>query len=918
MPRACLRNARSLASASSPLLPFLAPRAFAEAPSVRRNTRYDDDRSQKEQEKKKDYQVCSFLNRNVSWSPSVGARYADIFSFARYQLRSYSTEGSSDRIRKSKKGRPEVEKRRSGGSVAVKRVATRFKVRKLTSGPRARKEHARDYRQDIRSKTSDDSSKTLRPLVQKVVRDFTESSSPRGTPTTLFDQRRRKRLALLRRNIALFERYEAAKYPHISKTEHGKYRSLQRRVFNYETERALEIDLDTPFIFHSPGFEEASKAKIMKAFAALDREIYPGLRRRAIPVRIKHHSMCAPWTARLFDRAHTSEADQVWRNWSAFDVETREQFWPHLLLYLLQHFPARTLPFIQALTYKPCVKSLDVAIIADAFEHLGRICADETIWKLKTSQMDQLQRAKSSFIPVFHYVFRDHLSAHKRICSQDLLLTLAKLGSVRDLQRIFNLLKDSDAYMGYDVLLHYANTFAKAGDFRQSLACLRHIAEGAGDWTERMKLVNERRYRWSCALVLHRSMMNRENYHETTDIVAVFAEFGVKFDLLLYNVIIHNAMEAGDYSTAFKVYNTLEENGLKPNKITFSTLLYGCTITGDPAKFHDFAQYCAETAKELKDPWLAADYLYYLYVRLRRSQGLSNIDLPENTEVIYRAYSQFFSTRPLEPFWSAQSTSSENALLWPDNVLAESAFMKPPPMALYMMLQLEILKAARISNEAVWTLYSKFIELVRKNHDPVLIVLAQNPIIWNAFLLAFCRAKQFTYASQLVKDMTDHGPQPNIYTWNIFMQAFFKSQQVKAAERVSEIMRSRGIEPDQFTYEVLLRGYARGQHVQKIGHVMEHVGDEEQVNARLLRDLARVHDRKRIMVELEQARARKEQREEVERAEKAERDKAKWKAPSFSSMFDPEEKTEDVGEMPHVKSVLPTTLGMTSKRALRK
>ena len=58
------------------------------------------------------------------------------------------------------------------------------------------------------------------------------------------------------------------------------------------------------------------------------------------------------------------------------------------------------------------------------------------------------------------------------------------------------------------------------------------------------------------SLTLHRSMLNREGYHETTRIVGAFVDLGVKLDILLYNIVMHNAMEASDYSTAFKVFNT--------------------------------------------------------------------------------------------------------------------------------------------------------------------------------------------------------------------------------------------------------------------------------------------------------------------------------------------------------------------------
>jgi pentatricopeptide repeat protein len=209
------------------------------------------------------------------------------------------------------------------------------------------------------------------------------------------------------------------------------------------------------------------------------------------------------------------------------------------------------------------------------------------------------------------------------------------------------------------------------------------------------------------------------------------------------------------------------------------------------------------------------------------------------------------------------------------------------------MLQIEILKASSTNKDRVWTLYQKFTGLVQTRHDPVLCTLAKNPIIWNAFLLFFCRVQHFEHASQVVRDMADNGSPPNIYTWNIFMQGFFKTQQIHAAERVYEIMRSRGFEPDQFTYEVMLRGYARAQHVRKVGEVMEYVEREKQVDPKLLRDLARVHDQRRVLHELEKARVRREQWKEVEASAKEQREKLRWAPPKFAPLIEAKEKVDD-------------------------
>jgi pentatricopeptide repeat protein len=711
------------------------------------------------------------------------------------------------------------------------------------------------------------------------------SKRPAALNTVVISDRRRQRgLDILRKSFGAFQHHESPKLRDVPKVMDGRYRSLRRRILAHSAREAQVLS------FHQP-LDQLNMEHLTKAFAGLDRKVYARLNRRSYPIILRHLPDCASWTASLFSNGAATEADQVWRNWNAFDAETREQYWPHLLVYLLDKFPYRAQHFLQALTHRPCVESLNLWIIADAFEHLARGYLNKS-WN-SVAHGERVLQSKAQFMPTFYHVFREHLAPHKRICSQDFLFCVAKLASVEDFQRIFDLMKESGTLIGHHVLLHYANTFAKAGDFRQALSCLGTIAEGASNDKSRVQISNEKRFRWSCALTLHRSMMNKENYHETTGIVATIVDFGVKLDIILYNVIIHNAMQAGDHHTAFKVYNTLDENGLKPDKVTFSTLLHGCTTMADPLEFNDFAEYCAETAKEMKDPRLATDYLYYQFVRLHRESRNTDA-LLGRLQQLRRTYLQFFSPRSLEPFWAVgTASSSANPPPPSDNILAESTFMDPPPVALYIMLQIEILKASSTNKDRVWTLYQKFTGLVQTRHDPVLCKLAKNPIIWNAFLLFFCRVQHFEHASQVVRDMADNGSPPNIYTWNIFMQGFFKTQQIHAAERVYEIMRSRGFEPDQFTYEVMLRGYARAQHVRKVGEVMEYVEREKQVDPKLLRDLARVHDQRRVLHELEKARVRREQWKEVEASAKEQREKLRWAPPKFAPLIEAKEKVDD-------------------------
>jgi pentatricopeptide repeat protein len=357
--------------------------------------------------------------------------------------------------------------------------------------------------------------------------------------------------------------------------------------------------------------------------------------------------------------------------------------------------------------------------------------------------------------------------------------------------------------------------------------------------------------------------------------VAAFVELGVKMDLLLYDVIMHNAMDAGDYATAFKVFNSLESHGLNPDKYTFSILLHGCAMQNEPTKFMAFADHCVEQAKLLEDSWLATDFLFYTYTCAQ-----NKFPIGRNTAPIWRAYLDLFDLTPLDPFVRIGSRTMRDAIDEAAGDL-EQEKLAPTPTALYLMLQTEIQNISTLSVPYLERQYTTFKNAISsKRVHEALATLAQNPTIWNTFLLAFCRKRQYASASSVIKDMDAHGVTANVYSWNIFMKAFFKSGQVEAADRVFELMRARGVDPDVYTYGTMVRGYAKAQLTDRVGETMQHISEDDQLAPDLLRALSQMQNRADLMASLEKNKLAKLQND----AEDADR-KAKEEAERLEGLF---------------------------------
>jgi pentatricopeptide repeat protein len=855
MPRVRVPNASFIASADFPVLPFLAPRVFAESPILRRSDRNDGKRygAQKEEE------TAGRDERGMRDAFTASATGCRIWKDSQCSLQRHASASSASIMLHT--ARPRCTALDARSPTAVEHCYSNISA--------FARQHVRSYR----------TAGIVSGKVASRRRQPPQESNPVRTENraSILTQRGRKRAA--RRAIALNLEQERLANHLAHEPENniqdllkqGKYRSLRRRILNLRRWDHTVLDLRRT----QGGTKEP--LGLIPAFAALDRSLYASVGQHTRKIGIVHDPRCAHWSARLFQGTAKHELHLAWKNWLQFDIATRKRCNKSLLMYLLSRKPGRAMQFIRVLANDPLLRGSKSQAIADALGHLSKIHRRGK-YDVRGGWGRDSSAVRRSFVPAFCHVFRTALAGQRDICSQDLLYNLVDLAEGQDLQKLFNCLVEHRTFLGFDTLLHYANAFAKVGDFTYALRCLEELRRmnKADVWE---KLSNRERLRWTCALILRKSIANGQDYHNTPEIVAAIVGLDIKMDILLYNVVIHNAMDAGDYSTAFKVYNTLEANGLEADKYTYSILLHGCTLQTDPSMFSAFAQHCAEVAGEMQDPWLATDYLHYLYVRHQKSS-----DKSQTLDLLQQQYLRFFSARPLELL----SNRVRQISRWRDTEIQGTHTMNltpnltPPPVALYIMLQAQIQAAQATSTHQVLNLYERFKLLVQQNSDRDLSRLASDPIIWNAFLLAFCTKQQFASASQLIKDMTESSPQPNIYSWNIFMQAFFKTAQVKAAERIFEILRSRGIDPDSFTYGVLLRGYAKAQHVQRVGEIMQHVDSQAEMEPDLLRMLAQVGNRNKLMLTLEQVRVSKEKKAtELARVE-AEEEVERWRAPRFT------------------------------------
>lgn len=839
MPRARVPSACLTAGADTLILPWLAPRAFVDSPVLRRRERRDGSCSspRKEQTQHSHGQIIAQRRQPSSSADglscrtparcSLDRRYADIASFARRHTRSFATapEGWVDPFSQAQ---PAV--------VDQVASATRYSRR-------------RSWKEQVAQATEGLDPQTAGRRRVKLLARAEERL-----------QAQARRLQLDKRNYKHKPLYD------------GQYRSLKRLVLSLKSWDHTVANV-TKYSEHHADDERW----LLDAFAALDRNAYAKVNALTKPITIEHDPRCQTFAEELLDGVERDGPGRVWTNWHTF--QHKQKYYETTLVYMLEHKPGYAQDLMTVLALDDELPQNKFLLLADSLAYLAKLHLKEQYspgqgWE--ASAAANVRKFVTTFITCTEKV-------DAAVFSQDLLYSLTLLADPSDLKKVYDALVKARTRLAIGTVLHYASAFAEAGETAYALQCLERRLE-LFNRTDRESFVASDVFRWTCAAVLRGSMRQAKNYHETPGIVAKFVEFGVKMDLLLYDVVMHNAMDAGDFATAFKVFNALEDNGLKADKHTYSILLHGCTTQNDPSMFKAFADFCLKKAKELEDSWLATDYLYYIYT-CEHSKPDHSLD----ANLMWRTYLDLFDWTPLKPFAKLGSRAMKDNIEQDADTAAlnpSQAKLAPTEQALYLMLQTEIQSIQPLAPAYLEKLYQIFKRgLSSSSAHPTLLALATKPVIWNAFLHAFAQKQQYASASQLVQDMNAHGTPPNTYTWNMLMQAFFKAGQVSAAERVRSLMRARGVEPDTYTYGVMVRGYAKAQLVERIGETMPFVPETEQLDPGLLRALAKVQARAELTASLERNRAEKEKRDVAIAVQKQREEEERFKVPGLKSLF---------------------------------
>ncbi|CZT20234.1 uncharacterized protein RCC_06091 [Ramularia collo-cygni] len=481
-----------------------------------------------------------------------------------------------------------------------------------------------------------------------------------------------------------------------------------------------------------------------------------------------------------------------------------DRTWYAVMLWLLAYDPQHALDFVHATHHAPYPP---LFAVQDSLLHLAYIFHNNPDARVKQQRLNRLGHVVT-------------LLAH-RTDGQYLRLphgTLAWLMPAmrpEQLLRLWEAVREHRVDIHWNTLLHFATRLAHADYLDQALHALSEAQAQGAPSTATFFLS-------TCSTLLRSAMRQPSGMRVGLRMVDSLVEMGVALDLPLCNILMLNAVEAHDLTTAWSIYRSLPGYGLEANDRTFAVLLKACKINLDDTDMLNETIRNAIAHSDVKShPILAADILNTLALHHTRHH-------PEMAfQTLADAYSQLFDTTPL----------SDLGILPPPSQSARSEDrMQPTRGAIGVMLitHLHHLFLQTQSHTQPHALYRRYRALVASRVAPWADTIDED-YIPNAFLVALTKTKAgLLPAAAIIKDMQRHAPdhvgprqcEPTVQTWTILMHGFQKHGQMKMAEQVLQYMRSKGVEPDQVTWNVLVEGYAISRDSEGVDSILQRLREE--------------------------------------------------------------------------------------------
>ena len=564
--------------------------------------------------------------------------------------------------------------------------------------------------------------------------------------------------------------------------------------------------------------------------------------------------------------------------WKKFNPRRQMEIWPELMLKTLQFRPEKVLKVLAGTYFQEPFPP--PYALSDCLNYAVRYFLGGT----KSPSKALVRNIFNAVYGLLRTGPQDHLHISQN--STYLLISRAADADLYHLKKLYALMADLNHPMHANTLMQFADHLAKAGETDIALEILQKLKTYGSDFNTPQMLS-------LCSTVLNRSFRRPDATHSESAIFEHMLEWGMQPNIITYNILIKNSVDAGNKSTAWQIHDMMVESGIEPDAYTYSILLNDSKERMDSEDIKTVMglvqRKCVTSAYIVND---VLDAIFLLYQQRAKDDAL--LSGPQTAfDHMLKVYAENFHIEPLARIipWISEMLPNVQLSETPPVPLDELEYPPIPTQTLMISAFLYGLP----DSGAVRQFYDHFRQLLLTG-DPALADFVRTTYIWNAVLIAFDKFSDTvgdctavvgdmlapTKAETVKEDFprrasfpTDEGfemqpkvkvseseikfpgqepriahvpPKPDVYTWSLLVKILMKQSQTRAAEKVFTMMQERGVEPNDATWSSLAMGYIRLQDTDNAVNVLSRMeraglGTHARYLARILED----RDRKGLL-----------------------------------------------------------------------
>jgi len=502
---------------------------------------------------------------------------------------------------------------------------------------------------------------------------------------------------------------------------------------------------------------------------------------------------------RNFDQKIPSAANQP--------ESVSQELWPKVMIYILDQTPEKALEFL-LVTHKRFI--LPYSMVSDVINHLI------TRADFLNESISQFQKIADALIILSHRP--DQQSLRVDGSRMYILLNSISLPSAFHLVKTLRLNK---TLVTGSSLLHLINRLAEAGLVQEAFEELGNVAR-------QKKYVKNSAFQSVCTTLLLHASKDKKGLRLCLKIIPLLSSANIPINVQLCNMMILNAINAGDLKMAYQMYNTLLETDSKPDEFTIATLLKGSTlIMDDKHKILDMIDVTVRSKTLLTSKIVACRLLQTLYNFHIKSRN------PLAYNLIVEVYAQFFDIRPLQLLDLDVVTHRRQ------NSTIHAAAAQPLDIVIRAYLRLKV-----PSPQDAVRLYNKIESMALEGQEPFQQMLGED-YLPNAFIMYLSQqADSLNLALDLLRDMINNDNhkdsvlkcKPTILTLTILLEAFckhssstngFLNHATSLLDLIEAKINEEGLSVDARPYMALLTIYSQNNHVKGLKRCIEALRGKE-------------------------------------------------------------------------------------------